>query len=130
MNKNFDFWNKIKKQTDTTESKAMIRSGEIRWCKFGINIGNEILGKGETFKRPVLILKKFSRDVFLGLPLTKKKSLGTWYYPISNNKVSGSVILNQSRTLDRKRLEEKITQVRDEELVKIKEAFCKLVLTP
>ena len=108
----------------------MIRSGEIRWCKFGVNIGNEILGKGETFKRPVLILKKFSRDVFLGLPLTKKKSSGTWYYSISNNKVSGSVILNQSRTLDRKRLEEKITQVRDEELIKIKEAFCKLVSAP
>ena len=104
MNKNFDFWNKIKKQTDNTKSETRISPGEIRWCKFGLNIGNEILGKGETFKRPVLILKKFSRDVFLGLPLTKKKSLGSWYYQINNEKVDGSIILNQSRTLDRKRL--------------------------
>ncbi len=130
MNKNFDFWNKVKIQTNKIESETRISPGEIRWCKFGVNIGNEILGKGDTFKRPVIILKKFSRDVFLGLPITKKKSEDTWYYPINNEKISGSIILNQSRTLDRKRLEEKITQVRDTELAKIKEAFCKLILHP
>ncbi len=124
----FDTWNKVKKDTDVHESKTKIREGEIRWCRFGINIGKEVLGKGETFKRPVLILKKFSGDVFLGLPLTTKIHGGDWYCPIVVYGTEQSVILNQSRVLDRKRLEEKLFEIPGVELQKIKTRYCELIL--
>lgn len=128
--KNFDNWNAVKKQTDEIKVVIKIRAGEIRWCRFGINIGNEVLGKGETFRRPVLILKKFSGDVFLGLPLTTKAHGGDWYYSIYFNDTKQSIILNQARLLDKKRLEEKIYEVAEAELLKIKQQYCDLILKP
>ena len=60
MDSDYNDWNEIKKATNKSDSLIKIRVGEIRWCRFGINIGNEIIGKGNTFHRPVLILKKLS----------------------------------------------------------------------
>ena len=131
MEKDFDNWNSIKKDTDAVMSNNIrIRVGEIRWCRFGINIGNEILGKGETFRRPVLILKKFSGDVFLGLPLTTRVHTGDWYYTINHENVERSLILNQSRVLDKKRLEDKLFEVSELEIQKIKESYCSLIMKP
>ncbi len=128
--KDFDGWSAVKQNTDRLKPEIKIRAGEIRWCRFGVNIGNEILGKGENFRRPVLIIKKFSGDVFLGLPLTTKIHKGDWYYHIKHNDVDRSIILNQARLLDRKRLEEKIFEVSETELEKIKQAFCSLIMKP
>lgn len=126
----FNVWNDLKKATDASETNTKIRTGEIRWCRFGINIGKEALGKGETFRRPVLILKKFSGDVFMGLPLTTKIHTGDWYCPIWVGEVEQSLILNQARVLDRKRLEDKLFEVSETELLKIKERYCALILKP
>ena len=132
--KNFDGWNDIKKSTDKNEMDLKIREGEIRWCRFGINIGEEIIGKGKTFRRPVLILKKFSGDVFLGLPLTTKSHLGDWYYSIKHisiiDNIERSIILNQARVLDRKRLEEKLFEIPEKELENIKKVYCVLIMKP
>lgn len=125
--KDFDSWNQIKKTLDKSLPSTWIREGEIRWCKFGVNVGNEALGKGAGFKRPVLILKKFSGDVFLALPLTSKIHAGDWYHPIQNNGTTNSVILNQARVLDRRRLEQKIFDVPESELQKVKDAFVNLI---
>jgi len=76
--KDFDAWNQLKKIVDGSSTSTKIREGEIRWCKFGVNVGNEAFGKGTGFKRPVLVLKKFSGDVFLAVPLTTKMHDGSW----------------------------------------------------
>lgn len=128
MDTEYNNWNELKKTTHKSDSQIGIRVGEIRWCKFGINIGNEIIGKGGTFHRPVLILKKFSGDVFLGLPLTTKKHDGDWYYKILHEDITQTVILNQGRVLDRKRLEEKIFEISEAELEEIKKAYCALIM--
>lgn len=132
--KNFDQWNNIKKSTDKIKIEIKIRTGEIRWCRLGINIGKEIIGKGKTFRRPVLILKKFSGDVFLGLPLTTRDHAGDWYYAIKHNStadnIERSVILNQARVLDGKRLEEKLFEISETELENIKKVYCALIMKP
>ncbi len=128
MTKDFDRWNQVKKITDEKDVSIKIREGEVRWCKFGLNIGKEIIGKGENFRRPVLILKKYSGDVFLGLPLTTKEHHGDWYYKIVNEDVSRFVILNQGRILDRKRLEEKLFELSDLENMEVKKAYCTLIM--
>jgi hypothetical protein len=71
--KDFDKWNEVKKEIDNKPNKVILKEGEVYWSKFGINVGNETRGKGLHFKRPVLILRKFTRDVFFGIPLTSKK---------------------------------------------------------
>ena len=116
------------KITDRLEAKTKIRIGEIRWCKFGVNIGKEIIGKDNTFHRPVIILKKFSGDVFFGLPLTTKFHKGDWYYQIIHDGTTQTIILNQGRILDRKRLEEKLFEISETELKNIKKSFCELVM--
>jgi len=47
--KDFDKWNIVKKRVHTDEIKVSIRAGEIRWLSFGVNVGSEIDGKGESF---------------------------------------------------------------------------------
>lgn len=126
--KDFDLWNKLKKYIDTSVPSTKIREGEIRWCKFGVNVGNEALGKGTSFKRPVLVLKKFSTDVFLAVPLTTKIHRGTWYYSIYYHETWRCLILNQARTLDRKRLEKKIVEITAQELRSVKLAYSELIL--
>ena len=130
MQKDFDQWNEIKKSTNQINSLIKIKEGEIRWCKFGLNIGKEVFGKGENFRRPALILKKFSGDVFLGLPLTTREHEGDWYYKIEHGGISRFVILNQSRILDRKRLEEKLFEIPDVENENIKKVDCVLIMKP
>ena len=125
MSDDFDHWNIIKRKAHTDPATCLLRAGEVRWCKFGINIGCEIRGKGELYFRPVLILRKFSGDTFLGIPITTRKKVGDWYYFIKNQ--NRTLILNQARVLDRKRLGEKIFEISEGQVADIKEQFCLLI---
>ena len=125
--KDFDSWNVLKQAIDASVPSTKIREGEIRWCKFGVNVGYEALGKGKNFQRPVLILKKFSTDIFLALPLTTKVKVGSWFYPLNDGQ--RCVLLSQSKVLDRRRLEEKMFELTALDLQKIKQAYCALILS-
>ena len=70
MNKDFDNWGVVKKRLNCIRNLRTFNEREIWWCSVGLNIGYEIYGKNELFNRPVLIIKKFSSSIFLGLPLT------------------------------------------------------------
>ncbi len=78
-----------------------------------MNIGDEIYGKGVNFLRPVLILKKITQNVFLGLPMTSLEKNGTWYVEILLHKKQNWVILSQARTLDARRLRNRIGELSD-----------------
>lgn len=123
--KDFDRWNRIKKKTDLSNSEIMIREGEISWCKFGVSIGYETFGKGQNFSRPVLIIKKFSSDVFWGVPLTSGRRVGSWYFYLKNR--DETLILNQMKLLDRKRLENRISEISRRQLKIIKSKIAVLI---
>lgn len=126
---NFSEWNEVKIKTNNKKSTIRIREGEVRWCRVGKNIGSEVQGKGDEFIRPILVLKKFTGDSFLGVPLTSKIFTGSWYYIVNQKGVDRSLILNQARLFDRKRLQEKMFEVSEKELLKIKQKFCELILS-
>lgn len=128
MEKDFDGWNKIKKNTDVMKNPVMIREGEIIWCRIGVNIGCETFGKGKYYRRPVLVLRKFSTNSFLGIPLTKQEKRGDWYYKIKKDTIVNFLILNQVRLFDIKRLENKLYELSEKELLKIKMKYCTLIL--
>ncbi len=69
MGKNFDRWSKEKKTIDADAERPFYHGREIWWCAVGINVGNEIDGTGEHHDRPVLVLRPFNADTFLGLAL-------------------------------------------------------------
>jgi mRNA-degrading endonuclease toxin of MazEF toxin-antitoxin module len=83
-------------------------------------------GAGYIFERPVLVFKKFTRNSFLGLPLTGHKKDGSWYVPCKVAGRAGSVMLNQARIFDGTRLLNYIARVRDAELSTIRRRFREL----
>ena len=68
---------------------------EIWWASIGANIGFEQNGKNENYERPVLIIKKFNKEIFWGLPLTSKEKSGKYYFATEYNQRKSFVILSQ-----------------------------------
>jgi mRNA interferase MazF len=103
--------------------KGIFKEREIWWCSLGMNLGEEIFGKGKKFTRPVLIFKKLTGNSFLGLPLTTQEKLGSWYVEITNHGKKNWVMLNQARILDKKRLTNRIATLDDSDFQKVKDKF-------
>lgn len=93
----------------------------------GENIGFEQDGKNEQFERPVLILKKFSHDVFPGIPMTSTQKEHPFYFPYRINDVRGSFILSQARVLSVKRLQRKLAVMKGFSFSRLKESYLKLL---
>ena len=116
----FDEWNEVKKKTDR-ESYPLYYEREVYHCRTGKNIGFEQSGKGERFLRPVLIIKKFNRFVFWGVPLSKTNRRGKYYYPfLLVRDITSVAILSQLKLYDAKRLGTKIGVLNKEEMKNIK----------
>ena len=121
--KSFKEWFRLKISLWGKESKVVFKQGDIWWCSLGVNLGEEIFGKGLKFTRPVLIFRKFTSNSFLGLPLTKQEKKGTWYVEITIHGEKRWVMLNQARVLDKKRLTSRIGVLDDADLKKVKDRF-------
>ncbi len=105
MQKEFNTWNNLKQKIEYRERKTLnVKIGEIYWCHLGLNIGREQDGKNENFERPVLILKKFSKDFILIAPLTTKTHDSEWYFKLNIFDKPIDVVLNQIKPIDTKRL--------------------------
>ena len=104
MIKDFDIWNIQKKNTHQSHGRPMFSEREIWWCSLGVNVGDEQDGKGTSFSRPVLVLKKFNRNIFVGVPLSTQLKDKSYYHRINFKGKEQSVILSQIRLLDAKRL--------------------------
>jgi mRNA interferase MazF len=126
MNKNFDQWNKLKKVIDTEEKRTFFHEREVWFCKLGVNVGFEQDGKGDDFMRPVLIFKKFNKQIFIGIPLTTSLKTNKYHFLLNNKK--SAVILSQLRLIDTKRLSHRIEKVSENEISQIKEKLRDLIL--
>ncbi len=128
--KRFLEWIRLKDKLHYFENnRPEFSEGEVWWCYIGENIGSEISGKSKNFTRPVLIVKKFSRNLFLGFPTsTQKQKIQIWSVPISINNVESWVILSQIRVFDAKRLKTRMETVGPHTLLNVKRAFEKLFL--
>ena len=91
-------------------------------------MGFEMDGKGQKFTRPVLVLKGFSREVCLCLPLTTKEKKEKFYCGIDlGDGLPRVVILSQIRLLDTKRLVERIATISEQNYKEIKQATIHLI---
>ncbi len=96
------------------------KEGDIFFSEFKGSIGFEQKGKGKNNLRPVLIIKKYNRNLFLGLPCTTSKKENKYY--LSIGKIRGKenfVILSQLKVFDESRLEYRIGRIKFSERKKV-----------
>ena len=91
--KDYIKWHEIKKNIEDKNKEQKFRDGEIWWCSLGENVGFEEDGKHDNFERPILVLRKFNKNIFLGLPLTSQKHEDIFHSNFSTK------IFNDSRNL-------------------------------
>jgi len=110
MQKDFDQWNERKKEIHSTGGYLpLYHKRQIRWCRLGVNVGFEQDGTGKDFSRPVLILKGFSRQVCLVIPLTTSTKDNEYYLQVGIiGDRKASVIISQIRLIDTRRLDQHI----------------------
>lgn len=124
--KDFDAWNEVKKikNENIRNLRLFFKEREIWWMYFGLNMGDEQDGKGSEYVRPVLIIKKFNKNLFWGCAISSKlKSNNGYYFQIFTKDGSRSVILSQFRLYDLQRLRNKMDMCTLDDFCKIKQAI-------
>lgn len=130
LKEKFNNWNVRKQEIQFSERTKNIhfKEGEIWWCSVGQNIGSESFGKGEEFRRPILIFRKLSADLCIALPMTsKEKKDGSWFIDITFQNEKSWVLLYQIRTFNKKRFQRKIGELDGKDFSRVKQKLEKLL---
>lgn len=123
--KDFDQWNLVKKQINQNNTTTHIRAGEIRWTAFGVNIGSEIDGKGDSFTRPVLIIHVIGSHLALVVPMSTKIKSVPGYIPFTWKDSTTSLCLHQIKIISQKRILSRKGRISEIKLKAIKDEIIK-----
>lgn len=128
MKKDFTSWHHKKSAIERDEKlRLFFHEREVWWCSVGLNIGFEQDGRGEHFSRPILVFKKFNKEVFWALPLSTKIKVGKFYAPVDlQDGIARVAIVSQLRLMDGKRLADKIGTIDEINYADIQKAVINL----
>lgn len=128
--KNFEDWRHLKEKINKSPADFFFYEREIFFAHLGANVGFEQDGKGASFERPVVILKKFNAYCGLIVPLTNQKREGKYYFPfqIPSEEKPSYAILSQIRLLDRRRFINKIGMLDSKTFETLKKAIREVTL--
>jgi len=120
--KKYDEWNIVKKDIESKEKIFTFKVREIYWLRVGQNIGYEVYGKGDDFVRPVLVFRKFSKESFLGIPLTSQTKEDMFHYGFKaiNQDKDNYAILSQIKLFSSKRIKVKMGKISNEDFNELK----------
>lgn len=122
MKKDFQNWHNRKSKIDDIEKRPFFHEKEIWFCYLGANVGFEEDGTGKDFLRPVIIFRKFSKEIFWGIPLTKKEKDTKYYFTFSfSERGNNTAILSQIRLIDARRLSYYIGEITETDFEVLKE---------
>lgn len=99
---------------------------EVWYCHLGENIGFEQDGRGDTFLRPIVIIRKFNNDIFWGVPLTRTQKDLPFYFTFTITTEDGALaekstaVLSQIRLVDAKRLRRMIGYISEADIISLK----------
>ena len=127
MQKDFDTWNEKKKELNNNVFNDYVRTKEVWWCSVGINIGFEQDGKHELFERPILVIRKLSRDVVLIVPLSSKIKNNKYCINFLHNNQEFSALISQVRLISTKRLNRRIYEMDGALFNEIRSALRRLI---
>jgi mRNA-degrading endonuclease toxin of MazEF toxin-antitoxin module len=123
----FELWHKLKEKLHISLSRKLFNERDIYWCSMGLNVGDEENGKGASYVRPVLIIRKFNRDLFLGVPLSTQIKEKWYYKQITFNGKTQSVMISQIKCLSAKRLFKYLGKLDDKDFKYIQEEIVNMV---
>ncbi|MFH1564680.1 MAG: type II toxin-antitoxin system PemK/MazF family toxin [bacterium] len=117
----FISWTKLKIRLHSSKAQPVyFREKEIWWASLGANIGYEQDGKNDKFERPILVLKKFNKDILWALPLTRVRKLNNkYYFQLKQGDEDSFLILSQIRLISSKRLSRKMRIIEQTEFDQI-----------
>jgi len=128
MHKDFDAWNESKKNLDSRKHAPHCHAGEVWWCSIGVNIGSEQDSMSSEYGRPIVVLRKVSRNVFLAVPLTTKIRDGVPFrVRIEFQGAVSDALIDQVRVYDRRRLMRLIGKLDTGTFARIQDALTDLV---
>jgi mRNA-degrading endonuclease toxin of MazEF toxin-antitoxin module len=125
--KDYIEWHKRKKEIENKKSRINFQIRDVLFCSIGENVGFEQDGRGEEFLRPIVVVKKFNKEVFLGVPLTHTEKKGKYYFSFSLNENKSVAILSQIRLFDAKRIKYKIGMINEKDFNILKEKIKQLL---
>lgn len=117
MSKDFQKWHDLKSKINSERQSPLFREGEVWWCSLGANVGVEEDGKNELFERPLLVFRKFNKDMLWGLPMASRAIRTQYDYAISFHGQLRTVLISQMRILSAKRLLRRIGKLDPEEFL-------------
>ena len=119
MEKDFEKWHFLKSALHNTIIVPEFRERDVWWCSIGANIGVEEDGKHDTFERPVLIVRKFNKEMFFGVPLTSRTKESIYHFSFSLHDNVSTAKLSQMRLWSVKRLIRRIGKIGEEQFGEI-----------
>lgn len=124
----FDNWNILKQKKHFSKKIIGIKERDIVFIHMGQNVGYEQDGKGEEFLRPVVIIKAFNKDMFLGIALTTKLKEDKFHFKFNftnknNLLVNNCAILSQVKFYDTKRIKYKSGMMNKNDFIKMYAQF-------
>ena len=126
--KDYKEWHELKTVVHNEKVRPHFHEREIWFCTLGENVGFEQDGRGESFQRPVIILRKFNQSVCLVIPLTKNQKAGIHYFSFSFQSTAlSTAILSQVRLIDAKRLDYKAGTISAGDFLSLKEKLKQLI---
>ncbi len=125
--KKFLEWVHLKERVHADEKNPLLFNERDVWMRyFGENVGSESNGKNEFFHRPVLVLHKFNKHLFYGLPLSTKLKDNKFYTEFEFNEKKQSAMISQMRALDAKRLHYKKGKLSQKDFALVKGKFLEI----
>ncbi len=129
--KDFDNWNVKKKHLDRRYVRPpYFKEREIWWLSIGVNVGYEEDGKDSNFVRPVLIIRKFNKNIFLGVPLSTKIKNNIYYIEITHQTRKISAMISQIKTFSSKRILNKIGELDNNNFNYVIERIREIIILP
>lgn len=125
--KRFKEWIGVKQRIHDNETKHLLFAERDVWmCHMGENVGHETNGKNELFHRPVLVLHKFNKHLFYGLPMSTKIKNNPFYVVIDFDSKQQAVMISQMRAFDVRRLHYKKGRLSGKDFELVKARFLEL----
>ena len=125
--KDYKKWHKVKSDIENKNQRINFQIRDVLFCSIGENVGFEQDGRGEEFLRPVVVLKKFNKQVFLGVPLTHTDKKGKYYFNFELGGETSVAILSQVRLFDAKRIKYKLGMIAENYFSVLKEKIRQLL---
>ena len=126
--KDFAGWYSRKIEVDADDEIPQFSNRDIWWCSIGVNVGHETDGKNDDYNRPILVVRKFNKRLFWGVPLTTKIKENPHYHPFSFRGRNQCAMLTQLRLWDAKRLSDKMGRLAEKEFQGVRADLVKYLI--